>query len=197
MSDLDSFVLGLWNQPEDITSRLVFADWLQDRDDPLSGWVRDAHDTWTALLPFGLVGSQRAAPDSRVPVYAHRADPLRWAAMSIRAPISISGASHSIHIHSVVGIDRLGLSQDGGTSPARLMVLMMSGERAFLETQIGPLSGFEWEPTIEGFHCPPQMFTFLLSGPLGATMTLCVDARFPAPAQPDPPNRKRRRKSPA
>ena len=42
MSDEASFLAALEQNPEDETTRLVFADWLEERGDPRAEWLRDA-----------------------------------------------------------------------------------------------------------------------------------------------------------
>lgn len=41
MNDERTFLAALAARPDDETTRLVFADWLQERDDPRAPWVRD------------------------------------------------------------------------------------------------------------------------------------------------------------
>lgn len=50
MNEEAAFLKAIADSPDDPTPRLVFADWLQDRDDPRAGWVRD-DDLWKVMAP--------------------------------------------------------------------------------------------------------------------------------------------------
>ncbi len=52
MNEEAAFLKAIAKNPKDETARLVFADWLQDRDDPRAPWVRDAI-IWEWMKPDG------------------------------------------------------------------------------------------------------------------------------------------------
>jgi uncharacterized protein (TIGR02996 family) len=76
MNEEAAFLTAIKKKPKDRTARLVFADWLQERDDPRAAWVRD-DAIWEWMkpdaappLPRILASVERT---SRVPVAALRA----------------------------------------------------------------------------------------------------------------------------
>lgn len=50
MSDEDAFIRALRERPDDETTRLVYADWLDDRSDPRAEYLR-VEAAWVALQP--------------------------------------------------------------------------------------------------------------------------------------------------
>lgn len=50
MSDEAAFLKAIADNPDDRTARLVYADWLQERDDVRAAWVRD-DDVWEWMKP--------------------------------------------------------------------------------------------------------------------------------------------------
>lgn len=50
MNEEAAFLKAIADSPDDPTPRLVFADWLQDRDDPRAPWVRD-DAIWKLMAP--------------------------------------------------------------------------------------------------------------------------------------------------
>jgi uncharacterized protein (TIGR02996 family) len=52
--DIERWLEQVATNPDDTTTRLVFADWLQDRDHPAAEAVRNARDAAECLLEFPL-----------------------------------------------------------------------------------------------------------------------------------------------
>jgi uncharacterized protein (TIGR02996 family) len=84
MSDEDAFIVSILNASGDDSSRLVYADWLQDRDDPRERFLR-AEAEAARKAPKGKL-SARAV--SRLRRLSARLDPV-WVARISRPPIGV------------------------------------------------------------------------------------------------------------
>ena len=78
MNEDDAFIRAIREQPDDETSRLVYADWLDDRSDPRAEYLR-AEAAWAALQPSD---EQYRPLYRRVSQLAATLDPEWFAAVS-------------------------------------------------------------------------------------------------------------------
>lgn len=49
MTDEEAFLCAIRDEPDSDLRRLIFADWLEDRNDPRATWVRDA-ELWAVMF---------------------------------------------------------------------------------------------------------------------------------------------------
>ncbi|QEL13806.1 TIGR02996 domain-containing protein [Limnoglobus roseus] len=83
MTDDEAFVRGLVDSPGDDLPRLIYADWLQDHNDPRADYLR-AELTWAEPWKEG----QPPSICARLQAMAARLDPL-WVARVSRTPIGV------------------------------------------------------------------------------------------------------------
>ncbi len=179
MSDLDSFLLTLWNEPDDHTARLVFADFLGDRDDPREERVRAAPDTWTALVPFGYIGEQ-TSDGKRLPLIGHCLQMGKWDKMQVNLRGRLTETPFEVRLPAIEEL--LGIEVQGGSAidvPQQLIRVVASAPQRtpLFEISVGSSRGFSWKTGSELILA--YNLTIALSGQIGLSFSLSISAKFP------------------
>ncbi len=83
MNEDEAFIRAIVNNPGDDTARLVYADWLDERDDPRGAYVRAE----TGYVREARAGRHTAFPLERQTLFAGL-DPV-WVARVSRPPFGV------------------------------------------------------------------------------------------------------------